>query len=144
MAIKNSELRVLVLDDHQIVRQVLDKQLREMGFEHIDMAENTVEARKKFEAQRYDIVFVDWILPGKSGYTLMQECRADRAYDDVAFVMVTSESEKHYMIEALKAGATLYITKPVMAEDFRAKVAKVLDWITQRRSQAGARAAGKT
>jgi len=131
-SISPASLSVLVIDDHMIIRQVLEQNLRNMGFTLIDTAANCTEAQEKMAAKPYDLVFVDWVLPGKSGYALMQECRQDRKYDRVAFVMVTSESDERHMIEALKAGATSYIIKPVAPTSFQEKVRKVLDWISKR------------
>ncbi|TAL36230.1 MAG: response regulator, partial [Alphaproteobacteria bacterium] len=112
------------------------------GFTQIDTVANYQEAQDKLKSRHYDIVFVDWILPGKSGYSLMQEYRQEREYDDVAFVMVTTETDERHMIEALKAGATSYIMKPVTPNAFQEKVAKVLDWIAKKKQprsgQAGA------
>jgi DNA-binding response OmpR family regulator len=133
MAINCSDLVALIIDDHQIIRQVLEQSLRGMGFTQIDMAANYPEAQEKMKSRHYDIVFVDWILPGKSGYSLMQEYRQEREYDDVAFVMVTTETDERHMIEALKAGATSYIMKPVTPNAFQEKVGKVLDWIAKKK-----------
>ena len=142
MPVKTSQLQALVLDDHLIIRQAIEKNLRNLGFTNIDTAADTGEAQAKLADKRYDICFFDWLLPGKSGFALMQECRQDRKFDDVAFVMVTSENDKHHMIEAIKAGATAYIIKPVTPATFDEKMVKVLEWIEKRRTSAGQRISG--
>lgn len=141
-AVNCADLVALIIDDHMIIRQVLEQQLREMGFTQIDTASNYQEAQDKLKSRAYDIIFVDWILPGKSGYSLMQEYRQEREYDDVAFVMVTTETDERHMIEALKAGATSYIMKPVMPNAFKEKVGKVLDWIGKKKQQPRSEKAG--
>ncbi|TAL35147.1 MAG: response regulator [Alphaproteobacteria bacterium] len=142
MTVNVSQLEILVLDDHLIIRQAIEKNLKAMGFSRIDMVGDTNEAQGKLDSKKYDIIFVDWLLPGKSGYALMQECRQDRKFDDVAFVMVTSENDKHHMIEAIKAGATAYIIKPVTPETFKEKVEKVLEWIDKRKTAGAQRSSG--
>lgn len=142
MTVNVSQLEVLVLDDHLIIRQAIEKNLKGMGFTHIDTAGDTAEAQAKIDSKKYDILFVDWLLPGKSGYALMQECRQDRKFDNVAFVMVTSENDKHHMIEAIKAGATAYIIKPVTPDVFKEKVEKVLEWIGKRKTAGAQRSNG--
>jgi two-component system, chemotaxis family, chemotaxis protein CheY len=136
MTVNTSQLEALVLDDHLIIRQAIEKNLRNLGFTHIDTAADVSEAQEKMNGKKYDVLFVDWLMPGKSGFALMQECRQDRKYDDVAFVMVTSENDKHHMIEAIKAGATAYIIKPVTPVTFEEKMVKVLEWIDKRRTGA--------
>lgn len=132
------EMRVLVVDDNLVVRKLIEVNLTGMGFKHIDVAANSQEAQGKISDAPYNIVFLDWNMPGKSGYALMQEYREDRKYDNVAFVMVTAESQERYVREAVKAGATSYITKPISPAVFQDKVQKVIDWLSSRAApQAG-------
>jgi CheY-like chemotaxis protein len=128
------ELRVLLVDDNVVVRKLIEMQLTNMGFANIDSASNSSEAQDKISVTAYDIVFLDWNMPGKSGYTLMQEYREDRQYDHIAFVMVTAESQERYTREALKAGATMYITKPIAPATFKEKIERVLAWIESNRA----------
>jgi DNA-binding response OmpR family regulator len=128
-AINCAELAALVIDDHAILRDMVVQNLRKMGFENIDTAATSNEASALMAKKLYDIIFIDWVMPGKSGYALMQECRQDRQYDRVAFVMVTAQPEERLMVEALKAGATAYIVKPVLPKPFQEKVKSVLEWI---------------
>lgn len=126
-----ADLSVLIVDDHMIMRQHVRANLDKVGFRNIDEATSSEEAEQKMAARRYDILFLDWVLPGKSGYVLLQKCREDPAYNDVAFVMVTSQSEERHMVEAMKAGATAYIVKPFMPANFQSRLDPVLDWISR-------------
>ena len=128
------DLRVLVVDDNLVVRKLIEVQLTNLGFTSVDVASNSQEAQDKIAASNYDIVFLDWNMPGKSGYALMQEYREDRKFDHIAFVMVTAESQERYVREAVKAGATLYITKPISPVTFKEKVEKVIAWINTNRA----------
>ena len=134
MSATPSSLAVLVIDDHMIIRQVVEQNLKNMGFTDIDTAGTAAEALERMAVRNYDIIFIDWIMPGKSGYTLMQEYREDRQYDHIAFVMVTAESQERYTREALKAGATMYITKPIAPATFKEKIERVLAWIESNRA----------
>ncbi len=127
-------LHVLVVDDHMVICRLLENFLRANGFEHIDIAADYAEAAHKMEFNKYDIVFLDWNLPGKSGYALMQELREAREHDATALVMVTAESEERHVVEALKAGATAYIVKPVARETFDKNLHKVIGWLSRVRS----------
>ena len=131
-----ADIRVLVVDDNFVVRKLIEANLAKMGFKQVDAASNSSEAQEKIAAGPYHIVFLDWNMPGKSGYALMQEYREDRQYDGIAFVMVTAESQERYMREALKAGASSYITKPITPATFEEKVNKVLSWLASRASGA--------
>ncbi|MDP2205988.1 MAG: response regulator [Alphaproteobacteria bacterium] len=135
-------LSVLVVDDHMVIRRLIESFLRENGFQNIDIAANCDEVMQKLEFHKYDIVFFDWNLPGKSGYAQMQELRENRAYDTMAIVMVTAESEERHVIEALKAGATAYIIKPVARETFDKNLEKVVSWLARVRNIAAEKKQG--
>jgi two-component system, chemotaxis family, chemotaxis protein CheY len=126
-------MRALVVDDLPYNRSNLERNLKNMGFTHVDQAANVDEAMAKMEQTAYDIVFLDWNMPGRSGFHLLKSCREERSYDHVAFVMVSSESENRTIIEALKAGATAYIVKPVQDSALLDQMNKVLEWIERRR-----------
>ncbi len=136
-----SRLSALVLEDQALMRDIIRSHLTAMGFREIEVAANVGEAEKMMHLKRYDVVFVDWVLPGQSGYSMMKKFREDREYDDVAFVMVTSQAEAHYMIEAMKAGATSYIIKPIIGADFKDIVSTVIEWLGKARAQIASRKA---
>ena len=127
-----ANLKVLLVDDHAVIRMQLEGFLRALGCQHVDQAPNVAEATQKMAATPYQIIFLDWNMPGRSGYNLLSQCREDRAYDGVAFVICSSESENRYIIEALKAGATSYLVKPVNEAMFKEHLQKVLSWIERR------------
>jgi two-component system chemotaxis response regulator CheY len=129
-------LKVLVVDDHMMIRRLLEAFLQEEGVKHIDLVANCDEVEAKLEFHSYDIIFFDWNLPGKSGYNMLQTLRQERKYDQTAIVMVTAESEERYVIEALKAGATAYIVKPVSKESFHKNLQKVAQWLERVRALA--------
>lgn len=123
-----AELKTLVVDDHLSMRKMVEDYLREFGFSHIDHAGDGDEATQKLTEKVYDIAFLDWNMPGKTGYALLQQCRQDKRYDNSAFIMVTAESHDRRVIEALKAGANSYIIKPFSKEHFNKVLKSVLVW----------------
>lgn len=129
-------LKVLVVDDHMMIRRLLETFLHEEGIKHVELAATAEEVEEKLEFHDYDIVFFDWNLPDKSGYSIMQGLRENRKYDRMAIVMVTAESEERYVIEALKAGATAYIVKPVSKDSFSKNLHKVVSWLERVRGMA--------
>lgn len=133
MAQRNiADLKALVVDDHMIVRCDIERHLKTLGVSHVDQASNVKEATDKMAGFEYSVIFLDWNMPGRSGYNLLQQCRQDSKYDTVAFVIVSAESEERYIIEALKAGATSYIVKPVAENILKDHVHRVVAWINQR------------
>ena len=133
LKVKVGFLRVLIVDDSRVSRTVMHELLKESGFNHIDEAENATEAYDKMEALRYDVVFLDWVMPGRSGVSLMEEWRADRRYDDVAVIVASMQNNKSMITGALKAGALDYIVKPVTEDLLQKCIKKTLGWLELRR-----------
>jgi two-component system, chemotaxis family, chemotaxis protein CheY len=124
-----ADLKVLVVDDMRPDRTLLKQLLKKLGCQHVDEASDELEAADLTATMRYDVVFLDWNLPNKTGLEILRKYRVDKDYDDTAFVMFSGESESRYLIEALRTGATSYIVKPVDETAVRAHVAEVLEWL---------------
>lgn len=132
--IKIGYLRALVVDDSTVSRMAMENMLEKLGFKHLDVAQNAAEAYKKMAALRYDVVFLDWVMPGQSGISLLQEWREDRNYDGVAICVVSMNNDKSQIAGALKAGALSYIVKPATEETLQRNIDKVLEWLQLRRA----------
>jgi DNA-binding NtrC family response regulator len=128
------DISVLVVDDYMIIRKLVSKQLNAMGVSAVDTAENAEDAKNRMADKKFDIVFLDWAMPGKSGLALLKECRQDRNFDDTAFIMLTAEAQKSAMIEAVKAGTTLYIIKPMSYNVLGRKIDEAIDWLQKQKA----------
>ncbi len=133
-----SQLKVLVADDHFLVRQFVRNTLQDAKINDIQTAADGNEAidlvQKAREAtQPYDIVFLDWNMPTISGLEVLSYFRAKSEYTDTAFVMLTAESEQQNIMKAIKAGATSYIIKPVSPGDLSKKLFEIYEWIKRKR-----------
>ncbi|HLN02592.1 MAG TPA: response regulator [Bryobacteraceae bacterium] len=133
-SVKVGYLRALIVDDSLTFRSTMWNMLKRAGFKHLNSAVNAVEANSKMDALRYDIVFLDWLMPGKSGISLLEQWREDRRYDDVAIILVTAESEERCMRKAMQSGALSYIVKPFTEELLREHLGKAVKWLGQRRN----------
>jgi DNA-binding response OmpR family regulator len=131
--IKLKNLKALVVDDHMTVHMMIENTLKAMGVKTIDYAPSVAHAEDKMDSRQYDIVFVDLKLPGKSGYDLVINSRKEKKNDKTAFIVISAESEEHYVIDALSAGATSYIVKPPEEEKIRDHVTKAITWIAGRK-----------
>ena len=129
-----SYIRILVADDNMEFRRYMKQKLVDIGFCSIDLAATAEEAETRLKQKEYDIVFLDWMMPGKSGFVLLKQLREDLHYEDTAFVIVSAESRERYVIEAMKAGATCYLIKPISFASFNDKVSKVVEWVKKKRA----------
>ena len=132
-----SDYKILVVDDHMISIRLLQTHLQVAGFMDIEIATNGDEAAEQLKGANFDIVFMDWAMPGKDGITVLRESRAEARFDGTAFVMVSAEAQRKNIIEALAAGATAYIVKPLSQDELKDTVAKVLKWLENRSVDSG-------
>lgn len=128
-------LKVLIVDDQPMSCKQLERTLKDHSLVHIDQALTVPAALDKIKENAYDVIFIDWYMPpGKSGYQLLQQLREDRAYDNLACVMVSAEMGQHFISEALKSGANAYLIKPVTGSVLKTELPKIIDWLGRRRS----------
>ena len=127
-----TDIRILLVDDFELVRQLIKGILSEKGFTTVDEAENGKEAVSKIEAaqnssQPYHIIFCDWAMPEMSGLEVLEHIRAKAEFKEVPFIMVTAESERANVVKAIRAGATDYMKKPIEPAALEKKVQKLVE-----------------
>jgi DNA-binding NtrC family response regulator len=106
----NSQARILVVDDELIVRESLGKWFREDGYQ-VDCVESAAEALRHLQGSRYDVIILDLKMPGMDGMELQQ--RINQTDSTAAIVFLTAHATVDTAVNALKAGAFDYVTKPV-------------------------------
>ena len=117
---------IMIVDDSRIMRNTVKG-----VFTGVDTPCNFIEAKDGEEAlalmetQTVDLILLDWNMPRLSGIDFLKQVRAMDQYKELPIIMVTSEAAKFNVIEALKHGATDYITKPIKLDLFKSKLAKL-------------------
>ncbi len=111
-----SKMRIVLVDDHEVVRLGLRVLLEQSDhFEVVGEANNAKEAVEIAGKQRPDIVLMDIRLPGASGIEACEEIT--QLYPEVRFVMLTSYAEDEMLFSAIRAGASGYLLKQINSED---------------------------
>lgn len=115
-------MRALLIDDSRAIRSIIRKILAEMGFEVSEACHGLEALDRLEEVDKTDLVLVDWNMPVMNGIDFVRAVRADRAYDDMQLMMVTTESGIEQMVEALEAGADEYVMKPFTKDVLQEKI----------------------
>jgi len=111
-----AQVHVLIIDDDESGRQVMELLLRKAGFE-VRSAANGAEGRILVQNGRFDLALVDLLLPDCSGIDLLKDIRETAPQAEV--VMITGHASPESAVMAMKAGAFDYITKPINFEELK-------------------------
>jgi len=119
-------MKILVVDDFPTMRRIVKTLMRQNGYTNFVEAEDGQQGLKMLEATP-DIEFVvsDWNMPNMSGLEFLKAVRADPRFKHLPFLMVTAESEKEQIIDAMKNGVSSYILKPFTGATLQEKLAKI-------------------
>lgn len=116
-------VRVLVVDDEDTTRFMLDECFTDMGYEVVT-ASSGEEALQKFAPEKFDCVISDLMMPSIDGIELLKRIRLQDS--DVYFLMITAFPGIDSAVKAMKEGAYDYLTKPFHMEDIQLKVEKAI------------------
>ena len=119
-------MSILVVDDLSSMRMQLRELLGQMGFKNILEAGNGIEAMVVLDKKNVDFVISDWNMPESDGMDLLRYVRHHDLYGKLPFLMVTGQSDKNNVIEAVRAKVSNYIVKPFTPDVLEAKVRAVL------------------
>ena len=115
-------MRALVIDDSRTVRIIIRTILAELGLDVIEAGNGREGLDRLRAADDVRLILVDWNMPEMNGLEFVQAVRADRGYDDVRIMMVTTETEQEQVVRALTAGANEYLMKPFTKDVLVAKL----------------------
>lgn len=121
-------MKILVIEDSGVMRRIhkntlLEKKIKE---EDIIEAKDGSEALDIAEKEKIDLFLVDWNMPKLNGLTLVKYLRSMNKYQETPIIMVTSEAAKYNVMEAVEAGVTNYIVKPVRGDTLWEKIKKYI------------------
>lgn len=119
-------MKILLVDDSGTMRHIQKKALTELGLTDVTEAADGNLALKEVEKQKFDLILMDWNMPNLSGIETLKQLKANPSHKGIPVVMVTSESEKSHILEAVQSGAANYVLKPFTTDMLREKLAPFL------------------
>lgn len=123
-----SDLRILIVDDTAAMRLVLRNMLTTFGCTDIVEASNGDHGWKQLTESQTPVhlILCDILMPVADGISLLKRVRADSRYAKLPVIMVTAEGEKSSIVNAIGAGASAYLVKPVQQEKLDQTIRKVM------------------
>jgi two-component system phosphate regulon response regulator OmpR len=113
---------LLVVDDDRRIRVLLSRFLFAEGY-RVTTAETAAEARLKLDGLSFDLLILDVMMPGETGFQLARSIRQTSA---VPILMLTARDEKESRIEGLETGADDYLSKPFEPRELSLRIANIL------------------
>ena len=120
---KDKPIRVLVVDDEQLVRDLLVSYLNSLGFV-VETAQDGLEGLEKYTEGEFDLVITDLSMPNMDGIELVKELR--EADDEAVVLIITGYPTIGTAVEAIKHGAADYLTKPFTLDEVKIRIDKAI------------------
>ena len=115
-------MKVLVVDDSAIMRKVITQILEMLGHDAVP-ASNGLDAFERLkEHEDVRLILLDWNMPEMNGIEFLRAIKTRPRLSEIPVIMLTTESERRKMIEAIEAGAKHYLTKPFQPETLATKI----------------------
>jgi two-component system chemotaxis response regulator CheY len=120
-------MAILTVNDSTTIRRIVKRSVDDMGLEVLEAA-NGAQALKIVEERAADLqlILLDWNMPGMSGLEVLRILKTNPRYKDIVVMMLTSEADQNFVVEALRSGAQNYLTKPFDAKMLTLKIQESL------------------
>jgi len=117
--------KVLIVDDEEFVRQLIQIKLKFCGIETVE-AGNGVEAIEKAVSERPDLILLDVMMPKMNGFETCQRLKANKETSHIPIIMLTARGDPSAKERGENAGALEYLTKPFSPQKLAERVLEIL------------------
>lgn len=126
------DAHILVVDDVEANRSVVCRRLAKVGY-RVSAAEGGIGALSMIEAERPDLMLLDYMMPDMNGIDVLRELRTSGPSMDLPVIVLTARTEASTVVASLEAGADDYVSKPI---DFDVLTARIEAQLIRRRQAA--------
>ncbi|MXV36044.1 MULTISPECIES: response regulator [unclassified Saccharibacter] len=120
-----SQIRALIVDDQQSIRQVLASHMASLGFQGVAQRKDGKEALEYLEANPTHLIISDFNMPEMDGLALLKAVRANPKTKKSAFIILTGEANAGLVQEAVAAGVNNFLAKPYTVAKLKEALEKV-------------------
>ena len=127
MPLRRKMKTVMIVDDSELMRNTVKG-----AFKVVKLPTTILEAGDGEEAlevlknNKVDLILLDWNMPELSGIDFLKQVRAMDEYKKIPVIMITSEASKFNVVEAIKAGVSAYVTKPINNDILLEKISQFI------------------
>lgn len=120
------KLCMLVVDDMESIRSIVNSRLKGLGAEQIVMVGNGESAWDTLKSKQVDLIISDWDMPELTGLELLGRVRNSEPHSHIPFLMLSDEVAKEKVVSAVEAGADDYLVKPFQPKELELQGLKML------------------
>ena len=120
---EKNKFHILVVDDDDKIRSLIRQFLSEKGF-IVSSAENAEKAKSKIEIFNFNLIILDVMMPGQSGYELTKELKESK---NIPIILLTAKGEVENRIHGLELGADDYLGKPFEPRELSLRIKNILN-----------------
>jgi two-component system, OmpR family, phosphate regulon response regulator PhoB len=117
--------RILIVEDEPEIREMIRYVLEPSEY-RVSEADNAQDARKLLSQENYDLILMDWMLPGRSGLDFTKELKQKQNKPTPPIIMLTARADESDKVQGLDSGADDYITKPFSPRELVARIKAVI------------------
>jgi len=121
-----ARVKILVADDQVEARSIIQSILSSLGYVNVYQASTGFDAVEVAVKRQVHLIICDWNMPGADGLEVLQTLRAHPEHKATPFLMLTSEAYKENVRQAVKAGVTSYLVKPITPKILIGEIEKVI------------------
>lgn len=122
-------MKVVIVDDSDFSRSVIRKMLNEEGITIVGEADRADAALVVIKEKRPNIVITDIVMPEVSGIELTE--KITQSFDEIAVIVISSLSQEHIVLEAIGAGASDFIAKPIQKQQLLDSLDKIMQQLKE-------------
>ncbi len=120
------EATIMIVDDEPITMEVVRAFLEEVGYHKFILVENPSEAMKILEETEPDLILLDLVMPGISGFDILLSVRVHPIFKHLPVIIMTSSSDTESKLKSLELGATDFLPKPLNKSELCLRVRNTL------------------
>lgn len=124
---KNDSVSVLVVDDDELTRKLIQRLLEREFDVQITMLSNGLEGLEYAQEHKPDLIILDLMLPGMNGFEILKKLRKDDLLRDTKVILVSAKSRSEDIERGFDLTADEYITKPFQPKEFVVRVRRLID-----------------
>jgi two-component system, chemotaxis family, chemotaxis protein CheY len=124
-----ADLKIVVVDDSDFSRTIINGMLKDAGFQVVGEANAAEAALQVIKEKKPDVVIADIVMPEISGIELTE--KINQSFDNISVIVISSLSQEHVVLQAIGAGASDFIAKPIQKQQLIDSLNKIIQQINK-------------